>query len=588
MRTVRTLTAALAALTLVPVVLAAPAVAASPAEPGGGDVQVASLVRGDDGQIEVRRTRAASVAEGRALAAQLRGRRVVVDAEVEGVVRAFADPRQPEQWGLSAVRAPEAWAAGDAAGQVLAVVDSGVDLDHPDLQPVLVPGRDYVDGDHVPEDANGHGTHVAGIAGAVAGNAEGGAGAALRARILPLRVLDATGGGRTGDVAAGIIYAVDAGATVVNLSLGGPTSSAAVANAVNYALTRGVPVVAAMGNESSSTPSYPAALPGVIAVGAVNRDGSRSSFSNTGSHLSVVGPGRDILSTYLGGSYVLESGTSMATPFVAAAVAHVRQANRYAMPDEVARHITRTATDLGATGFDTSYGFGRVQMAAATQSAAAAAQTAISRKHAQLGGDASYLGSAVSAESTVGSGAERAYQRGRIYWTSATGAWAVRGAILESFRSLGGPRSALGFPRTDELATPDGRGRYNHFQAGSVYWTSATGARDVRGGIRQTWASLGWERSALGYPTTHEQGTPDGRGRYNHFQSGSIYWTSSTGAREVRGAIRQKWASLGWERSSLGYPTSNEFAVPGGRATDFERGRIRWDAATGQVTVTQR
>ncbi|WP_285491652.1 LGFP repeat-containing protein [Amycolatopsis taiwanensis] len=175
-----------------------------------------------------------------------------------------------------------------------------------------------------------------------------------------------------------------------------------------------------------------------------------------------------------------------------------------------------------------------------------------------------------------------------IYFTPATGAHAVKGLIRDKWIALGW-EGGLGYPTTDETSTPDGVGRYNHFnRAGgaSIYWTPSTGAHAIQGAIRSQWASLGWE-TGLGYPTTDESVTPDGIGRYNHFsKSASIYWTPATGARAVYGAIRDKWASLGWERSPLGYPTSNEYSVPGGRRNDFQHGYITWNSATGTTAVT--
>ena len=117
-----------------------------------------------------------------------------------------------------------------------------------------------------------------------------------------------------------------------------------------------------------------------------------------------------------------------------------------------------------------------------------------------------------------------------------TGAHEVHGAIRGLWAQLGWERSFLGYPLTNETATPDGTGRFNHFQGGSIYWTPATGAHEVHGAIRGLWAQLGWERSFLGYPTTDETTTPDGVGRFNHFQGGSIYWTPSD--RRARGARR--------------------------------------------------
>jgi uncharacterized protein with LGFP repeats len=138
---------------------------------------------------------------------------------------------------------------------------------------------------------------------------------------------------------------------------------------------------------------------------------------------------------------------------------------------------------------------------------------------------------------------------------------------------------------TDESGTPDGRGRFNHFtKGGSIYWTPDSGAHIVYGAIRATWAALGWEKGPAGYPVTDESGTPDGRGRFNHFtKGGSIYWTPESGAHVVYGAIRAKWESIGWERSNLGYPTSDEFDVSGGRRVNFQKGYITWDRSTFQV-----
>jgi uncharacterized protein with LGFP repeats len=154
---------------------------------------------------------------------------------------------------------------------------------------------------------------------------------------------------------------------------------------------------------------------------------------------------------------------------------------------------------------------------------------------------------------------------------------------------MGWELSVLGYPTTDETGTPDGVGRFNHFaNNGSIYWTPSTGAWSIHGAIRAKWASMGWELSVLGYPTTDETGTPDGVGRFNHFSStdgwgGSIYWTPSTGAWSIHGAIRAEWASMGWERSCLRYPVSDEFAIPGGRQSNLQGGVITFSWATGQA-----
>jgi GH25 family lysozyme M1 (1,4-beta-N-acetylmuramidase) len=207
-----------------------------------------------------------------------------------------------------------------------------------------------------------------------------------------------------------------------------------------------------------------------------------------------------------------------------------------------------------------------------------------------LGGATSYLGSPVGGEYKPSAGGlAQNYTSGSIYWSSSTGAHAVHGAILARYQGLGGPAGVLGYPTTDESVTPGGTGRYNHFAGSggsSIYWTPTTGAHGIQGAIRAHWAALGWERSALGYPTTDETVTPGGVGRYNHFAGSggsSIYWTPTTGAHEIQGAIRARWAALGWERGQLGFPVSDEYAIPGGRRNDFVHGSIIWTPSTGAI-----
>jgi hypothetical protein len=205
-------------------------------------------------------------------------------------------------------------------------------------------------------------------------------------------------------------------------------------------------------------------------------------------------------------------------------------------------------------------------------------------KWASMGWENSFLGFPVTGELGTPDGVGRFnhFQGGSIYWTPATGAQVIYGDIRQKWAEYGWETSFLGYPVTDELGTPDGVGRFNHFQGGSIYWTPATGAKVIYGDIRAKWASIGWETSFLGYPVTDELGTPDGVGRFNHFQGGSIYWTPSTGAHLVYGAIRDKWASMGWETSALGYPTTDELDLPGGgRYNKFQGGTIKWTPAAG-------
>jgi glucose/arabinose dehydrogenase len=195
------------------------------------------------------------------------------------------------------------------------------------------------------------------------------------------------------------------------------------------------------------------------------------------------------------------------------------------------------------------------------------------------------LGYPTTDEAATGDSAGRFndFTGGSVYWHPYWGAHEVHGAIRSTWTALGRERGALGYPTTAEGAMPDGTGRYSFFAGGAVYWSPLTGAHELRGAIRAKWAELGWETGPMGYPVTSELGTADGAGRYNHFQrNASIYWTPATGAHEVRNAIRARWAQLGWERSYLGYPTSDEFAVPGGARSNFQHGYVIW-YATGRV-----
>ncbi|MCM3906074.1 MAG: hypothetical protein ND866_30690 [Pyrinomonadaceae bacterium] len=197
-----------------------------------------------------------------------------------------------------------------------------------------------------------------------------------------------------------------------------------------------------------------------------------------------------------------------------------------------------------------------------------AAVQAIDAKYRQVGEG---LGSPQApVKMGAGGGYYRRYQNGAIYWHPELGAFRVSGPIYQKYLQLGAEAGFLGYPTTDETKTADGIGRFNHFQHGSIYWSPETEAHEVHGGIREAWTSLGWDAGLLGYPTTDETATPDGVGRFNHFQHGSIYWTPDTGAHEVHGKIRETWSGMGWERSFLGYPISDEI----GEKSLFQRGNI--------------
>ncbi|MDF3046214.1 MAG: repeat-containing protein involved in peptidoglycan biosynthesis [Ornithinibacter sp.] len=178
------------------------------------------------------------------------------------------------------------------------------------------------------------------------------------------------------------------------------------------------------------------------------------------------------------------------------------------------------------------------------------------------------------------------FARGCSYhWSSTTGAHFTKGAIRTLYTSMGRQQSLLGFPTVDETRGGYGNGWFSVFQGGRIYWSSTTGARWMTGDIRARYVAMGAEKSFLHYPTTNYLVTASGKGRYQHFQGGSIFWSSATGAHPVGGVIRQKWASLGWERSWLGYPRTGEFLITNGRRQNFQYGYITWNRTTGVVST---
>ncbi|WLD93833.1 S8 family peptidase [Alkalihalobacillus sp. AL-G] len=241
-----------------------------------------------------------------------------------------------------------------SSGQEIAVLDSGVDYNHPDLNGKTIRGYDFVDNDWYPMDLNGHGTHVAGTAAAETNNSTGIAGMAPNTSILAVRVLDANGSGSLADVADGIRYAADAGAEVINLSLGCNCDTQAMEDAVNYAWNSGTVVIAAAGNDGVSTTFEPASYANVIAVAAVDSRDRIANFSNYGSWVDVAAPGVDIAATYPDNQYVYMSGTSMASPHVAGLAGLLAGQGRNNA--QIRAAIEQTADNIRGTGSDFAHG----------------------------------------------------------------------------------------------------------------------------------------------------------------------------------------------------------------------------------------
>ncbi|WP_166245084.1 S8 family peptidase [Paenibacillus turpanensis] len=283
---------------------------------------------------------------------------------------AYNDPYVSNQWGLSAIKAPQAMdlvSSSRLAGVTVAVVDTGVNLSHSDLQGSIVAGYDFVNGDSNANDDNGHGTHVAGIAAGIGNNGRGIAGVASGAKIMPIKVLNASGSGTSYAIVSGMRYAADRGADVLNLSLGSSSAcSSAYQDAINYVRSRGAVVVAASGNSNTAIGS-PASCSGTISVGSIDSSMTRSSFSNYGSTLDVTAPGGSIFSTYPTNTYRSLSGTSMATPHVAGVVALMLAADSSLTPNQVESLLRQSATDAGSAGYDAYYGAGIVNAQKAVQ-----------------------------------------------------------------------------------------------------------------------------------------------------------------------------------------------------------------------------
>lgn len=324
---------------------------------------------------------------------------VLVLANFQGAALASSDPRRDyqnefstqvealgvdvgyeAQWGLQIIHANEVWSVSTGANVLVAVVDSGSGP-NVDLSVNLLPGRSIIRGRSVDGandvDPNGHGTHVAGIIAAQANNDIGVAGVAPDAKILPIRVLDSNGDGSEADVALAIRYAVELGARVINLSLGGIGQTEPLQSAIQYAVDKNVLVIAAAGNAGpNAATTYPAGNDLTLAVTAIDQTMGSPTFTQRGDYIDVTAPGVGICSTIRTGSrvdasracanagepYITMSGTSMATAFVSGVAALIMSAKPTMTAMQVREVIVATATDIGEIGRDTTFGAGLVNV----------------------------------------------------------------------------------------------------------------------------------------------------------------------------------------------------------------------------------
>jgi len=278
------------------------------------------------------------------------------------------DPSFSSQWALSKIGADLAWKVTTGRPEIIiAILDTGIEMTHPDLRNKLLPGIDIVNGDPDPSDDHGHGTHVAGIIAAETNNALGIAGLSWNSPLLPVKVITASGDGAYSDVIDGIVYAADNGARVLNLSIGGYSYSQVLGNAVEYAHTKGAVIVAAGGNEDSSDPIYPAAYPNVIGTSATDPADQIWSPSNQGAYIKLSAPGTDILSATLNNGYATATGTSASTAHVSGVAALILSKNPDFSNTQVEQILYQTADDLGEKGLDQNFGYGRLNAAKALE-----------------------------------------------------------------------------------------------------------------------------------------------------------------------------------------------------------------------------
>ncbi len=475
----------------------APALAAGAETTDEAAISYVAVLRDDSGVVQVEQLDA-TPSRLAAEVASLDAAGDVVALEPDQTVHALgmaappasSDPLRSNQWALDEVPFEGTWPTTAGDGIVVAVVDSGVEAGLEDLAGAVLPGWDATtDRPGGTTDKFGHGTHVAGIIAARAGNRAGVRGAAPGVQILPVRVLGADGSGSLSDVTQGIVWAVDHGADIINLSLGGAGGGTSYRSVLGYARQKGVVVVAAAGNDAlkGNPVIWPGADPDVITVASVAPDGSRAPSSTFGSWVDVAAPGTGILSTcpapallcgHAGSDppagYAYMSGTSMATPHVAGAAALLLAARPDLSPAAVQALLESSAHDLGPAGADPEFGAGLIDPLAA------------------LGG----TGTAPTPDAPAaapGDGPDTGTPGG--YWVVGRDGRVVP---FGSAPDLGGV-SAPAAPIVAAAATPTGRGYWLAGADGGVFTFGDAAFYGSTGGIRQNSPIVGMAATVTGH-----------------------------------------------------------------------------------------
>ncbi|PPK96006.1 LGFP repeat-containing protein [Kineococcus xinjiangensis] len=535
-----------------------------------------------------------------------------------------------------------AWERTTGRGQLVAVLDTGVDTTHPELRGAVVDALDFAEG-------AAPGTHGTDIAALIAGRLNNGvaaAGVAPDASLLSVRVCQDDGACPTSAIATGIVEAVEAGADVLNISVGGAKPSAVEQYALRWAVRQGAVVVAAAGNSAiacdtgqepeenncGNAVNYPGGYEEALTVTSTrisSPQGLRFGEETTGPQVDLSAPGHKVRAGIAASaqSAALLSGSSLSAAQVSGAVALMRAADPTLTParvEQVLRQTARTSWPLAGHSYvGSGRGAGLVDVDAAVAAVAArdtvtrtasgaefrrndvtvTVKGAILARYDALGAEKGALGWPLSNELSApgelpaGGGVISHFERGSIIWSPATGARVLKGAISSKVRAMIQEQTTasvlhpakradvyLGYPTSEEVAVRGGV--VQHFQGGLVYWSPATGAQALRGAILEQYGRSGHESGRLGYPVTSEVLLP--KGAFAAFQGGSVYWSPRTGSHVVLGAIRDSWGSTGWENGLLGYPVSGEYPVAGGVRQDFQGGALVFSAGTGKVTAVRR